>query len=86
MPNNIIMRSVPVTAEYQPLSAVSLVGSVTISTLPSNTADVFFKGDDGSDVLWSAGTWFEFFSVDLSKILVKGTPGDAVSVIGGTWS
>ena len=86
MPHNVIMRTVPVTEEYAPLSAVSLVGSVTISTPPGNANDVFFKGDDGSDVLWSAGTWFEFFSVDLSKIFVKGTPGDAVSVIGGTWS
>jgi len=84
--NNIIMRTVPVTADYQPLSAVSLVGSVTISTPPGNTGDVVFRGDDGSDVPWIAGTWFEFFSVDLSSIFVKGTPGDVVSIVGGTWS
>ena len=86
MVHNIIMRTVPVTEEYAPLSTVSLVGSVTISTPPSNTGDVFFKGDDGSDVLWLVGQWHEFFSVDLSKIFVKGTPGDVISVIGGTWS
>ena len=84
--NNVIMRAVPVTEEYAPLSAVSLVGSVTISTPPSNANDVFFLGDDGSDVLWVAGSWWEFKTVDLSKIFVKGTPGDVVSVIGGTWS
>jgi len=82
---NIIMRTVSVTAEYQPLSAVSLVGSVTISTLPSNAGDVFFRGDDGSDVPHQPGEWYEYFSVDLSGIFVKGTPGDMVKIVGGTW-
>jgi len=83
--NNIIMRTVTVTADYQPLSAVSLVGSVTISTSPDNAGGVFFRGDDGSDVPWRPGTWFDFRSVDLATIFVKGIPGDVVSVIGGTW-
>jgi len=76
---------VPVTADYQPLSPVSLVGSVTLSALPSNTGDVFFRGDDGSDVPWIAGQWHDFSRVDLSQIFIKGTPGDVISVIGGTW-
>jgi len=84
--HNIIMRTVPVTAEYQPLSAVSLVGSVTISVPPTNVGNTFFRGDDGSDVSWPRASWFEFFSVDLSKIFVKGAPGDVISIIGGTWS
>jgi len=83
--HNIIMRTVPVTAEYQPLSPTSLVGSVTISTLPSNSSDVFFRGDDGSDVPHQPGEWYEYFSVDLSEIFVKGTPGDVVKIVGGTW-
>ena len=84
--NNIIMRAVAVTPEYQPLSAVSLIGSVTISTLPSNTGDVVFRGDDGSDVPHQPGEWYEYFNVDLSEIFVKGTPGDVVKIVGGTWS
>jgi len=80
------MRLVPVTAEYAPLSAVSLIGSVVISSPPTNVADVFFKGDDGSDVPHERGEWYEYFSVDLSKIFVKGTPGDVVKIVGGTWS
>ena len=83
--NNIILRMVPVTAEYQPLSAVSLVGSVTISALPSNTGNVFFRGDDGSNVPWDAGEWHVFHRIDLASVFVKGTPGDAVSIVGGTW-
>ena len=83
--NNIIMRTVPVTADYQPLSAVSLVGSVTISIPPSNVGGVFFRGDDGSDVFWRVGEWHVFHRIDLASVFVKGTPGDEVSVIGGTW-
>ena len=83
--NNIIMRTVAVTAAYQPLSAVSLVGSVTLSAPPSNIGDVFFRGDDGSDILWPRGSWFNFQRVDLSEIFVKGTPGDVITAIGGTW-
>ena len=83
--NNMIMRTVPVTAEYKPLSAVSLIGTVTISALPSNIGDVFFRGDDGSDVAWVRGEWHPVVRVDLSEIFIKGTPGDAVTLIGGTW-
>jgi len=86
MTHNIIMRLCPVTAEYQPLSAISLVGSVVISVPPGNADDVFFRGDDGGDVPHEPGEWYEYFSVDLSKIFVKGTPGDVVKIVGGTWS
>jgi hypothetical protein len=83
--NNVIMRTKTVAGEYQPLVAEQLVGSVTISTPPGNEGNVTFKGDDGSDVAWVPGEWHEFRSVDLSAIEVKGTPGDTVTVIGGTW-
>jgi hypothetical protein len=46
---------------------------------------VFFQGDDGSDVPWVPGEYHAVYRVDLSRILVKGTPGDQVTVIGGTW-
>lgn len=84
--NNVIMRKVIVTANYQPLSATSLIGSVEISAAPSNVANVFFKGDDGSDVPWVAGEFHGGFkSVDLNTIQVKGTPGDVVTIVGGSW-
>ena len=83
--NNTIMRKIDVTADYAPLSSESLVGSVTISCLPTNAGDVYFKGDDGSDVPWKPGQWIDFQRVDLSEIKVKGTPGDVVTVIGGSW-
>jgi len=83
--NNAIMRKIDVTDSYRPLSAVKLVGTFTISTPPTNAADVLFRGDDGSDVPWVPGEWHEFYSIDLAEVRVKGTPGDAVTVVGGTW-
>jgi len=83
--NNVIMRKVTVGAAYAPLVPESLVGSVTISCPPSNAGDVVFKGDDGSDVPWIASEWHVFKSVDLSRIEIKGTPGDVVTIAGGTW-
>jgi len=84
--NNVIMRIVTVTGNYQPLVAASLVaGTVTISCPPGNAGPVFFKGDDGSDVPWQAGEWFEFRGVDLKDFQIKGTPGDVVTLVGGTF-
>jgi hypothetical protein len=83
--NNTIMRKIVVTGSYQPLVSESLVGSVTISCLPTNAGDVSFKGDDGSDVPWKPGQWIDFRRIDLAEVEIKGTPGDVVTAIGGTW-
>jgi hypothetical protein len=83
--HNVIMRQIAVTAQYQPLASQPLVGSVTISAPPSNAQNVLFLGDDGSDVPWVPGEWHDFQRVDLSKIRVKGTAGDTITIIGGTW-
>ena len=83
--NNSIMRKIDVTGSYQPLVTDSLVATVTISCPPGNAAAVQFKGDDGSDVPWLAGEWHELRSVDLAEIQIKGTPGDVVTIVGGTW-
>jgi len=45
---------------------------------------VNFKGDDGSDVPWVPGQWHEFMNVDLKDFQIKGTPGDVVTIVGGT--
>jgi hypothetical protein len=83
--NSTIMRRIEVATDYQPLSETPLVGSFEISAVPTNAATVFFRGDDGSDVPWMPGEYHAVYRVDLSRILVKGTPGDQVTVIGGTW-
>jgi hypothetical protein len=88
--NEVLMRKVDVAAGYAPLavaaSGTPTVFSVTISASPANSAVVYFLGDDGlTDVPWVAGEWHTFQSVDLSKIYVKGTVGDTLTLIGGTW-
>ena len=57
--NNVIMRKIVVTSDYQSLVAEQLIGSVTISTPPTNAGNVLFKGDDGSDVPWIPGQYVE---------------------------
>jgi len=79
------MRQVVVTETYAALTSESLVCSVTISCLPTNAAVVYFRGDDGEDVQWLPGQWIDFRSVNLANIYIKGTAGDVVTVIGGTW-
>jgi hypothetical protein len=83
--NNVVMRKIVVTGDYQPLASAKLVASVSISTPPSNTGTVYFTGDDGSDVPWVPGEWHEFRSIDLSAVQAKGTAGDVVTIVGGTW-
>ena len=83
--NNVIMRKIAVTTVYTPLVVSKLIGSVTISTPPTNSGQVQFRGDDGLDVPWVPGEWHEFVAVNLADIKVKGTPGDVVTVVGGTW-
>ena len=83
--NNVIMRKLTITAVYQPIVATRTVGSVVISCPPTNVGVVNFLGDDGNDIPWRPGEWHNFVAVDLSQIKVKGTAGDLVTVVGGTW-
>ena len=83
--NNVFLRKIDVTEEYTPLASERIVLTVTISAPPTNAANVFFKGDDGSDVPWVAGEYHSFSSINLAELQVKGTPGDVITIIGGTW-
>ena len=83
--NNVLMRKVDVTADYRPLAAERTVVTVTISCPPGNSANVLFKGDDGSDVPWLPSEWHTLVGVNLADIQVKGTVGDSVTLVGGSW-
>lgn len=83
--NNFVCRKFTVSEVYQPLVTTPLVATVTLSTPPSNTGIVYFLGDDGSDVPWVAGEFHELRRVDLSKVKAKGTAGNLVTIVGGTW-
>jgi len=83
--NNVIMRKVVLTEEYQPLSDRPLVMTGEISAPPTNSGPVYFQGLDGQDVPWLAGEWHLFIRSDLSEIFAKGVEGDILTVVGGTW-
>jgi hypothetical protein len=84
--NNIVMRKFVATAAYQALTANTIeVASVEVSAQPSNTGPIYFKGDDGSDVPWIPGEFHSFQRVNLADLKIKGTPGDVITVIGGSW-
>lgn len=79
------MRRVVLTPEYRPLSQNHEIVSVEISAMPTNAGQTLFKGDTGDDVPWIPGEFHSFRNIDLSSMEVKGTAGDIVTVIGGSW-
>ena len=83
--NNAYMRKIVVTAEYQPLVSERTVLAAEISCPPTNASNVLFKCGDGSDVPWVPGEWHDFDSIDLAEVQIKGTAGDVVTVVGGSW-
>lgn len=84
--NNIVMRKVTVTANFQPVTDQAIeVASVEISASPDNAGSVIFMGDDGSEVPFVPGEYHQFQHVNLADFKVKGQPGDVVTLVGGTW-
>ncbi|OQB78593.1 MAG: hypothetical protein BWX88_05153 [Planctomycetes bacterium ADurb.Bin126] len=82
--HNPFMRKIVLSNTYQPLATAKLVLSVEISCMPANAGNALFKCGNDVDVPWCAGEWHFFEGVDLSEIQVKGTPGDVVTIIGGS--
>lgn len=83
--NNLIARVIPVTAQYQPLTSARVVATISLTARPSNANPVYLQGDTGQDVPLAAGEWHTFEHINLAEIRIKGTAGDTVTVIGGTW-
>ena len=82
--NNAVVKTIDVTDEYQALADRSMVLTFTLTAPISNEAAVMVKVDDG-EVDFSPGQWHTLHHVDLATISVKGTVGDTVSIVGGTW-
>lgn len=83
--HNPILRTVAVTASWKPLTPVPLVGTVDISAPPANSGNVEFAADDGGETFFIPGETHTFKRLDLSGLRIRGTPGDQVTIIGGTW-
>lgn len=84
MPNNIIMRQIVLTGSVQPLGGDE-VFTVDVSCPPNNTAPVYFQVGNEPETPWVPGQWHHLLRVKLSDIRVRGTAGDRVCIIGGTW-
>lgn len=83
MANTLINRAITVTTSYVALSSSSETVNVDISCGPGNAGVVYFRDDDGSsDVPWVASEWHRIRNVDLSKIFIKGTASDIVTIVG----
>ncbi|HPD48516.1 MAG TPA: hypothetical protein P5279_12570 [Anaerohalosphaeraceae bacterium] len=83
--NNIIARRIDLTAQFEPVATENVIGTVTLTALPSNAANVILLGDTGNQVPLVPGEWHTFISVNLADIQVKDAVGDAITVIGGSW-
>ena len=77
-----IFLTITLTASYVAISPTPLVGDFVISALESNTGNMYFQGDDATDVAVSPDDWYEFRGVNLAAISVKGVAGDKVTIIG----
>jgi len=82
--NNTILRQIDLTEEFQPLAFTQTVASVTISAPPTNAGNVLLRNGEGQ-VEMIPGEWQEFHRVNLAELEVKGTAGDVVTIVGGTW-
>jgi len=82
---NPIMRKITVTADWQPLSDVSLVLSeCEVNCAIDNSGNVLFRttGETGIEVPWEPSEYHRFRSLDLATIEVKGTADDIVTIVG----
>lgn len=84
--NNVVLRTIPLTAAFQPLSPRDVeVATVDVTAPPANQGPVIFEGDDGSTVAWIPGEYHTLLRVNLGAIRARGTPGDVLTLVGGTW-
>ena len=85
MPNNVILRVVEMTEAFQPLSDRRLTGTVTISAPPSNSGPVFLRAGPDEEAWMINGEHHCFRRIDLASLEARGTPGDVLTIIGGSW-
>jgi hypothetical protein len=90
MARTFIARKIILTDTPTALSATPLVGDITLSFPPSNTGTASIY--DPTDValenpvpVITGECLIDLDDVDLTKIKVKGTPGDIATIIGTTW-
>lgn len=84
--NNIVMRTITLTADWQPFTEKDCeVATVDVQASPTNAGPATFLGDTGQEVAWVPGEYHTLARINLADLRVKGTPGDTVTIIGGSW-
>ena len=83
--NNLIARKIDLTTTFAPLASVRAVATITITAPPTNSDVAYLQGDSGQEVPLVPGEWHTFQRVNLAQIHVKGTVGDKITIVGGTW-
>lgn len=84
MANNILMRQLTLGEVAQALGGDE-VFTVDVSCPAANTAPVYFKIGAADEMPWQPGAQHNLRRIRLSDITVRGTAGDKVDLVGGTW-
>lgn len=83
--NNVIIRKVNLTNQFQRLATTKIVGNFTFRAGSTGSGAVLLRADDGSqDVNLDRAVQFTLNGVDLSDIQAKGNVGDFIVIIGST--
>ena len=85
MANNVVLKMIELTDQFQPLSAVPLVASITLSAPPANSGAVTLRTPAGAEAEMIPGEWHTLYRVNLARLEVRGSAGDMLSMVGGTW-
>lgn len=85
MPNNVILRVFELAEAFRPLSDKPLTATVTVSAPPSNSGPVYLRAGEGEEAFLINGECHALTRIDLHALEARGTPGDVLTVIGGTW-
>lgn len=77
------MKTIRVSSSERQLAAARTVGDFEVSCPPSNAGNIAFRAAGGNQTQWIPGESHRLENVDLGTILVAGTDGDVVTIVGG---
>lgn len=81
-----VCKKITLAVGYAAASATAVMGTVDMLAAADNVGVAYIRGDDGvTDVPIPKGVSFPLHGVDLSTVFLRGTPGDVVVLIGGTF-
>lgn len=82
---NTVALRLALAAGYQRFCRAPVLVSGQFHVTASNSGSAWLKGVDGNDIELSKGQSYTVVGVDISQTEWKGTIGDVVTFLGGTW-